>query len=160
MYEGLPVSQVIALVANQSLARVWTIVGMSVLETAERNEPTFQAVIASFEILTNPSPAYVGPVGPSRPRRLRGVGRPPRYLGPHRRRHELIAFLRTLRDEGRSPGQFETPPEGVEAFEGTVGSSEDRPKPASDAPLPQPALCGTPKREPLFLPRSSSNRYA
>ncbi len=82
MYEGLPVSQVIALVASQSLDRVWTIVGTSALETAERNEPTFQAVIASFEIITNPSPAYISPVGSPPPRRSRGLGRPPRGLGP------------------------------------------------------------------------------
>ncbi len=127
VYEGLPVSQVIALVASQSLSRVWTIVGTSALETAERNEPTFQAVIASFEILTDPSPAYIGPVGP--PLALLAFAGSAALLGVwvlYRRRHQFIPLLRTLRDEGRIPGQFGVPPEGVETFEGSSETPEDR----------------------------------
>lgn len=126
-YQGLPVSQVIALVASQSHARVWTIVGTSALEWAERNEPTFQAVIASFEVLTDPSPAYIGPVGS--PLVLGAIAGSTALLGAwvlYRRRHEFLALLRTLRDEGRIPSQIEMPREGAEAFEGMPETPRER----------------------------------
>ena len=128
VYEGLPVSQVIGIVGSQTLERVWTLVGTSTLEMAGRYEPLFRAVIASFEIITNPSPAYIGPVGS--PLVLAATAGSAALLGAwvlYRRRHEFITIVRTLRDEGRIPGQFEAPPEGVEAFEGISGTFEDRP---------------------------------
>ncbi len=76
VFEGLPVSQVIAQVGSRTLDRVWTIVGTSALETAERNEPTFHAVIPSFEILTDPSPAYIGPRVPPSSSSLLGARLP------------------------------------------------------------------------------------
>ncbi len=48
-----------------------------------------------------------------------------RAWGLYRCRHEFIPILRTLRDEGRIPGQFEMPPEGVETFEEMSETPED-----------------------------------
>jgi hypothetical protein len=127
MYEALPVAQVVAIVGSQTLDRVWTIVGTSALVTAEKNEPIFQTVIASFEVLGVPDPAFIGTLSSPLLVALAGSAA---LLGGwvlYRRRHEVVTLVRTLRDEGRIPSQFETPLAGVEEFEEIAGDSEDRP---------------------------------
>lgn len=128
MYEALPVAQVVAIVGSQTLDRVWTIVGTSGLETAEKNEPIFRTVIASFEVLGVPDPAFIGPL--SSPLLLVALAGSAAILGAwvlYRRRHEVFTLVRALRNEGRIPSQFETPHEGVEGFEEIAGDPEDRP---------------------------------
>lgn len=127
-YDSIPLSQVGGIVVSKSLDRVWLIFGSSSTSAAWRNEPLFEAVIASFEFVTTPEPAFVAPLGSSLI--FLAIAGSAAVLGAlvlFRRRHELLFLFRTIRDEGRVPGSFEAPEAPGEEVEGPPEELEGPP---------------------------------